>query len=422
MVPARARCNATRRDVADVPVACRLPVVRYAPAVPERGLTAELLSIGSELTVGETRDTNAGDLARSLTERGVTVRRIQALPDDLAVVTAAFGDAAERADLVVSTGGLGPTPDDLTREAICAVVGETPTPDLATEEWLRGLWARRGMEFPEINLKQAWLIPSATAIPNDNGTAPGWWVEGARRGLIVALPGPPQEMRPMWERWVLPRLDERGVRREVVQRTLRLTGIGESQVAALLGEDLLRAANPVIATYARQDAVDVRISAVAADGRSAAGIADAAEVVVVAILGDHVWARGATTWPEAIDAELARHGWSLATVETGTGGSVAALLGGLPSLRRATVHALGTATGARNAAEDAVAARTAAEADVAVGVRIARRGDDTGVSVAVATAAGVHRERRVAFVGGEQGRRRAALVAADVLLRQLRAR
>lgn len=402
--------------------ACRLRAVRYAPAMPERVLTAELLSIGSELTVGETRDTNAGDLARSLTERGIAVRRIQALPDHLADVTAAFADAAARADLVVSTGGLGPTPDDLTREAICAVVGESPEPDPATEHWLRGLWARRGMDFPELNLKQAWLVPSATAIPNGNGTAPGWWVETGGRGVIVALPGPPREMRPMWEGWVLPRLDERGFRREVAHRTMRLTGIGESQVAATLGEELLRATNPVVATYARQDAVDVRVSAVAVDGRSAAAIADEAEAAVVAALGDHVWARGATGWPEAIEAELARLRWSLATVETGTGGSVAAMLGGMASLRRATVLARGVTTGARNAAEDAVAARTAADADVAVAVRIAKRGDDTGVTVAVATASGVHRERRVAFLGGEQGRRRAALVAADVLLRQLRAR
>ena len=92
-------------------------------------LSAELLSIGSELTVGETRDTNAGDLARSLSGIGIVVRRIQALPDDLDAVSGAFAEALERADLVVSTGGLGPTPDDLTREAIAAVVGETPAVD-----------------------------------------------------------------------------------------------------------------------------------------------------------------------------------------------------------------------------------------------------------------------------------------------------
>jgi molybdenum cofactor synthesis domain-containing protein len=107
--------------------------------VPPRPLlTAELLSVGTELTVGETRDTNAGELARSLTGMGVAVRRIQALPDDLDAVREAFATALERADLVVSTGGLGPTPDDLTREAIAAVTGEEPAVDADLEAWLRG--------------------------------------------------------------------------------------------------------------------------------------------------------------------------------------------------------------------------------------------------------------------------------------------
>ncbi|HEY7970082.1 MAG TPA: competence/damage-inducible protein A, partial [Candidatus Limnocylindrales bacterium] len=147
-------------------------------------LTAELLSIGTELTVGETRDTNAGDLARELTALGVAVGRIVALPDDLIAVRDAFAAASSRADLVVSTGGLGPTPDDLTREAIGAMLGETPAVDPELERWLRTIWDRRGLPFPEINLKQAWLVPSATALPNPNGTAPGWWVGRPDGGLI----------------------------------------------------------------------------------------------------------------------------------------------------------------------------------------------------------------------------------------------
>ncbi|HEY8439341.1 MAG TPA: molybdopterin-binding protein, partial [Candidatus Limnocylindrales bacterium] len=230
--------------------------------MPDRAiLTAEILSIGTELTVGETRDTNAGDLARSLTSLGVAVRRIGALPDDLGVVEAAFRSGVEGSDLVVSTGGLGPTPDDLTREAIAGALGETPAVDPDLERWLRDLWARRGMPFPEMNLKQAWLIPSAAALPNPNGTAPGWWVERPDGGVIVALPGPPREMAPMWADEVLSRLRDRGTGADVATRTLRLAGIGESQVADLLGEPLLRATDPVVATYARADAVDVRISA-----------------------------------------------------------------------------------------------------------------------------------------------------------------
>src|SRR3954453_3691150 len=132
-----------------------------APLTPRRRLlTAEIMSVGTELTVGETRDTNAGELAGRLTAAGVRVGRITALPDDLAVVTEAFERGLSRSDLIVSTGGLGPTPGDLTREAIAAACGERVAVDPDLEAWLRDLWRRRGMEFPELNLKQAWRIQS----------------------------------------------------------------------------------------------------------------------------------------------------------------------------------------------------------------------------------------------------------------------
>src|SRR6202008_4455609 len=103
--------------------------------------------------------------------------RTEPPPDELGAVKGAVRDAAARADLVVTTGGLGPTPDDLTREAIAGALEEEPAVDPALERWLRELWSGRGMPFPEMNLKQAWLVPSASALPNRNGTAPGWWVE-----------------------------------------------------------------------------------------------------------------------------------------------------------------------------------------------------------------------------------------------------
>jgi nicotinamide-nucleotide amidase len=380
---------------------------------------AEILSIGSELLAGETRDTNAGELARALTRRGVRVDRIQALPDDLPAVAGAFNAALAGADLVISTGGLGPTPDDLTREAIAEICGESPAVDPGMERWLRGLWARREMPFPELNLKQAWLIPSATPIPNANGTAPGWWVDRADGRVVVALPGPPREMRPMWSDWVLPRLEARGLGTETEIRTLRLTAIGESQVADVLGEALLRAPNPTIATYARSDAVDVRISAVAEESRTAAQVADTAESEILARLRDHVWARGETSWSAAIGERLAALGWQLATVELGTGGSLAALLGDAAWLRRTESLAADTTEGSQELEQLAERAREAAGCEVGVAVRARPRGEDTAVSVVVASPRGSHHERRLAFLGGAQGRSRAALAAAGVLLAEL---
>jgi nicotinamide-nucleotide amidase len=387
--------------------------------------TAELLSIGSELTVGETRDTNAGDLARSLTGLGVAVDRIQALPDRLATVQEAMSVAIGRTDLVVTTGGLGPTPDDLTREAVAAALGQTPAIDAELESWLRSMWDRRGLPFPEMNLKQAWLIPAATALPNPNGTAPGWWVERADGGLIVCLPGPPREMRPMWTEHVLPRLAARGAGMEIASRTLRLAEIGESQLADLLGEELLRAEDPVVATYARADAVDIRISS---RGDASAGDRVAATSArILALVGDHVWADGETTWPEAVGAAIEERGLSLAIVEVATGGALASLLGDRPWLRLT-----------ESLADDAPAAATHHDpaglealarsgmhvggADVAIAVRARPRGADTAVSVVVVGPGWVHRERRIVFLGGANGRLRSALAAVHILLTAIRAR
>ena len=406
---------------------------------PRRLLTAELLSVGTELTVGETRDTNAGELARSLTGMGVRVRRMTALPDDLSDVTDAFRTGLARSDLVISTGGLGPTPDDLTREAIAAACGETPAVDPALEAWLRELWARRGMAFPESNLKQAWLIPSSTGLANPNGTAPGWFVARPDGRAVVALPGPPREMRPMWHGEAVPRLQALGLGAPVASRTYRLTGIGESQVAELLGEPLLRATNPIVATYARVEAVDVRISAVDDGGRSAASLVDAAAATVIEHVGAHVWATGETTWSDAIGARLGELGWTLAVVEIGTAGSLIGLFGDVPWLRfdetiapetpAATAHATPHAEGDANDAHDDVPddlvqyARRARElggAEVGLAVRARSRTGDTSVSIAVVTPTGEHRVRRMAFLPGPIGRSRAALLAAAALLETLR--
>jgi nicotinamide-nucleotide amidase len=397
-----------------------------APAGKRPILDAEVLAIGTELTTGETRDTNSGELAAVLGGSGVVVGRLQALPDDLGTVAGAFREALGRADLVVSTGGLGPTPDDLTREAIAEVTGEQPVVDADLEAWLRELWARRNMPFPDINLKQALLLPSTVAIPNANGTAPGWWLERPDGRVVVALPGPPREMRPMWSEWVLPRLRSRGLGRPVATRTLRLTGIGESQLADLLGDRLLRADNPSVATYARADAVDVRIAAVDVEtgggrpGIRAAELVASTEASIRELVGQHVWATGSTTWREAIGQRLTIAGWRLSIVEIGTGGSLTVLLADAPWLVYAVVRAADDSPPDGDDLEElAAAAREAGRCEVGIAVRTASRGEDTAVSVALVTPDGTHRERRLAFLGGSQGRSRAALTAAAILLARL---
>jgi nicotinamide-nucleotide amidase len=434
---------------------------------PDRPLrVAELLSIGSELTVGETRDTNSSELARELTRGGVRVARIQALPDHLPTVRDAFLAALDEADLVLSTGGLGPTPDDLTREAIAAALGETPAVAPELEAWLRALWERRNLPFLDVNLKQAWLIPSAVAIPNPNGTAPGWWVDAPGGRVIVAMPGPPREMRPMWSDWVMPRLAARKVGAGIEVRTLRLTGIGESQLAQQLGETLLRAANPIVATYARVEAVDVRISAMAEDAgdgrlpRTASELADEAEAAVMAVVAPYLWSRGETTWAMALDEALAARGWTLAVWESGTRGALASLLADMEHLIFAEAQHAPSSDAVTAAAEVAAepsraagaqsgtlakrgalaepgalpsrdapgaamafvarAVRERAGADVSLAVRVTPQGEDSAVEIAIESPIGSHYAQRLAFLRGTMGRNRAAITASALLLERLR--
>jgi nicotinamide-nucleotide amidase len=386
--------------------------------------SAAIFSVGSELTTGETRDTNAGELAAELTRSSIPVERLLALPDDQAALRDGLLAALSRVDLVVTTGGLGPTPDDLTREAIAEALGETPAVDPDLERWLRGLFTRRGVEFPEANLKQAWLIPSAVAIPNEQGTAPGWWVDRPDGRVLVALPGPPREMRPMWADWVMPRLTA-ALPAPAAVMTLRTTGIGESLLAAKLGPLLARDADPTVATYARTDAVDVRISSRQPGPAGAASVASI-EGEVLERIGEFVWSRGTTTWAQAIASELDARGWRLGIVEVGLRGSLIALLGeGLGSrmpFAEAIAERPGSHEGHRGGPDELAArVRELSASEVALAVEARARRGDTAVSVAVVDPRGTIRERRVAFLGDDQGRSRAALAAAAILLARLRA-
>ncbi len=381
------------------------------PAAPGRPLlNAVLLAVGSELTTGETRDTNSGDVARSLSEHGVEVVWISSLPDRLETVTEALRRALAAADLVVTTGGLGPTPDDLTREAVAAALGEKPAVDPKLERWLRRLFERRGFAFPETNLKQAWLIPSAGALPNRCGTAPGWWIDAADGRVLVCLPGPPVEMRSMWEGAALPRLLARGLGRDQLVVTYRLAGIGESAVAALLGEPLLRAPNPVVATYARADGVDVRIRATAEGGKPPQAIAAPAQEAVLAALGNHVWGRDGDTWPEVLGVKLAGLDWTVALIESGTEGAAARLMADAGWL----VAAETAAFDATPIADLAAAARRPGAA-VGLAVRTVEAGLDTAVEIAACGPWGSQEARQTVFLGGDEGRRRAAVAAAAFL-------
>jgi nicotinamide-nucleotide amidase len=292
--------------------------------------SAEVLAIGTELLLGETNDTNTAWLAASLADWGIDVYWSQRVGDNLTRAVHAVGQALERSDLLVVTGGLGPTEDDLTREAIAAVVDETPVVDRELEAALRMRFARSGREMPESNLKQAWLIPSAEALPNPLGTAPGWLVRLQRLDRtrhVVALPGPPREMERMWTEEALPRLDL--ARSHLHRTTLKTWGIGESAVAEQLA-DLTAAANPSVATYVRSDGVHVRIAAKSEDERAARSVVEEAAAKVRSRLAEAVWGEDDDDLPALVVAALKRRGLRLAAVEEASEGALVGAISAVP--------------------------------------------------------------------------------------------
>src|SRR4030067_2075626 len=193
---------------------------------------------------------------------GLALYYVSGVGDNLQRPEETLGRAHKPSALVLITGGLGPTEDDLTREAIALSLDEEMYVDKEMEERLRSFFAARGFTFPERNVKQAMLIPSAQAIPNPRGTAPGWWVEKEGR-IIVAMPGPPAELERMWEAEVAPRPAGLTTGDVIVSRTLKTVGIGEGQLDEMVSP-LLKSENPTVGVYAKQDGVHLRLTAKAA--------------------------------------------------------------------------------------------------------------------------------------------------------------
>ncbi|HLQ10110.1 MAG TPA: competence/damage-inducible protein A [Ktedonobacteraceae bacterium] len=280
-------------------------------------MRAEVLSCGTELLLGHITDTNATYLARSLAALGIDLYFVSQVGDNLGRIVETLRRAWERSDLIIMTGGLGPTEDDLARESISALLGETMQVDARLEAELRGMFAARRATMPERNIKQATLIPSAQALLNPRGTAPGWIVEKDGR-IIVAMPGVPREMYHMWEHEVVPRLS-RYTGGLIFTRILRVWGLGESAVEEQL-DALLHNTNPTIATYAKSDAVDVRITAKAETHEQARQLVAEMEAQARQILGHHIFGVDKETLQSVVARHLLERNKWLAVMESLTGG------------------------------------------------------------------------------------------------------
>ena len=284
-------------------------------------MKAEIISVGTELLMGELTDTNSSWIAGRLPALGIELQWVSIVGDDLPKLTEAFVHGWQRSDIIFTTGGLGPTQDDLTREAVAAALGETPVVQETELENLRQWFRNRGQDMPGHNVKQAHLIPSAEFITNRNGTAPGWWAQ--RDGKhIVCMPGPPGENRAMWQDEIDARLKEIVDTEVTITRNIKTLGLGEASVDEIMSE-YFGLENPYLGIYSKADGIHLRIIARAADEAAAREMIAPIEDAIHDRLAPYVWGYDDETPELSVGAALVDRGMTLATMESVSGGFLA---------------------------------------------------------------------------------------------------
>lgn len=300
-------------------------------------VSAEIVSVGTELLLGQIVDTNAPALAVILADCGIACRHRSTVGDNLERAVKVLTDALDRADVVITVGGLGPTGDDLTRDAIAAALGDrlVEVPEMADQ--LREFFASRGIEMVDSNLRQAMRPESARFINNPYGTAPGLICEKNGK-VVIALPGPPSEFLPMASGPVKGYLSRLAAGHEgggliIHSRTLRVIGIGESSVEARV-RHLMDGENPTVAPYAKTGEVHLRLTARAATIAEADRLIDPVEAQIRAILGDAVYGIDGVDLAAAVLGLLAKLDQTVASAESVTGGLIGGRLTSVPGSSR----------------------------------------------------------------------------------------
>jgi nicotinamide-nucleotide amidase len=285
---------------------------------------AQILSIGDEILGGFITDSNSTFLEQQLALLNIEVDLVTHVGDDRDRIARIIRNALDQSEIVICTGGIGPTDDDLTREAIAQVFGETPEVDEGLLVVIRQFFTGRGLDMPERNKKQAWLIPSAQPLLNPVGTAPGWFVRKGRQ-VVVAMPGVPREMFRMWTDQVFPRLAALDVNQIVQSTTLKTIGIGESLVNQTLQEQVRRA-DPIVATYAKDDGVHIRVTSKAETAADASRKRENCLSEIRALIGAYIYGEDEETLAGALLRALDERDLTLAIADAGCGGRFASLL------------------------------------------------------------------------------------------------
>ncbi|MBN1964003.1 MAG: CinA family nicotinamide mononucleotide deamidase-related protein [Anaerolineae bacterium] len=279
-------------------------------------MNAEIITIGTELLLGEIVDTNSAHIARTLRDIGLNLFFTTTVGDNIDRITSAISIALDRADVVLTTGGLGPTVDDMTRQAVAAATGRTLEFRQDLLDQIADRFRRLGSRMSENNRQQAYIPADAIAIENPVGTAPCFIVE-SERGVVISLPGVPREMKYLLDSAVLPYLRQRYNLTSIIKaRVLRTAGIGESSVDETI-TDLMKLVNPTVGLAAHTGQTDIRITAKADDEAAADAMIADIEAQVRARVGDFIYGVDKERLEDALVAALRMHGLTIAISETG---------------------------------------------------------------------------------------------------------
>ena len=285
-------------------------------------MNAEIVAIGSELLLGQIVDSNSAFIGRRLAENGVNLFYKTVVGDNRERMEAIISGALERADVVITTGGIGPTEDDLTREVVAAVTGRKVVAHQDSLRELEERFRRRGFILTKNNERQATIPEGARVIKNPNGTAPAFAVEDPR-GVVICLPGVPFEMKWLVDNEVLPYLREKFGLSEVIHyRLLKVSDLGESNVDHRIGHLIAGSSNPTVAVLAHPGIVDVRITARASDKKEAELLIAPVEAEVRKLLGDSVFARDDETLEGLVGDLLRERAATISTYEDLSAGSI----------------------------------------------------------------------------------------------------
>ena len=283
-------------------------------------MNAEILCVGTELLLGDVVNTNAADIARELARLGINVYHHAVVGDNPQRLKECLEESFSRCELVVMTGGLGPTYDDLTKETAAAYFGRSLVMDQAALRQLESYFIKTGRTMTENNRKQAMMPQGCIVLDNPNGTAPGCIIEQDGRAAIL-MPGPPREMKPMLEGPVRDYLERRSDC-TLVSRVLNLFGVGESAAESILRKLMIDSLNPTVAPYAKPGEVQLRITARAKDSQTALCMIEPVAKIIYDTFGENIYGEGYKDIAQGAYDILSKNGLTLATAESCTGGLV----------------------------------------------------------------------------------------------------